>query len=262
MNSINVEHLEWRPDKNKKAILNDISITLNSGEIYGILGPNGAGKSSFVRQLCRLIGYDKGRILLDDVSLEKVDRPTLARKLSFLSQNLSKDVDFTSYDVVAMGREPYRKYFSPLDGEDKKIIEEAMQITDCINLMDKSITTLSGGELQRVMIARTIAQDTPWIILDEPVSSLDIKHQTQIMTMLSELHTQRQKTVIAILHDINLAARFCTRIILMKDGQIIAEGSTKDVLTKDNLKKAYDMEFVFINQPDSACDFEYIVPQY
>lgn len=261
MKQIVVEHLEWKPQKSKNPILNDISITLSEGEIYGILGPNGAGKTSFVRELCKLGSYDKGVISFDDINIDTINRQALAQKISFLSQNLSKDVEFTAVDVVAMGREPYRKHFAPLDGDDKRIISDAMKITDCEHLKDKSITTLSGGELQRVMIARTIAQDTPWIILDEPVSSLDVKHQTQIMTMLSELHYQKKKNVIAILHDINLAARFCTKLILLKEGQIIAKGNTREVLTMENLKQAYDMEFVFIESQENK-DISYIIPRY
>lgn len=261
MKKIVVEHLTWQPDKNKNSILNDVSTCFTEGEIYGILGPNGAGKTSFVRQICKLGKFDSGVITIDDTNLNNIDRSSMSKMISFLSQSLTKDVDFTVYDVIAMGREPHRQYFKPLDGEDKKIIDEAMKITDCEHLKDKSITTLSGGELQRVMIARTIAQDTPWIILDEPVSSLDVKHQAQIMTMLSRLHAQKNKTVIAILHDINLASRFCTRLILLKDGKIIAEGPTKEVLTAENLKRAYDMEFIFLDGQEDG-DVPYIVPKY
>jgi iron complex transport system ATP-binding protein len=149
--------------------------------------------------------------------------------------------------VVAMGREPYRKNFASLSKLDREKIDEAMEYTNCTHLKDRNIQLLSGGERQRVMIARTIVQDTPWIILDEPVSNLDIKHQYDLMLLLQRLRNEKSKTIVAILHDLNLAYSFCDRIILMKNGEIFAQGDTRQILTVENLKAVYEMEFEFVN---------------
>lgn len=257
---INVDNLIWKPGKRTEPILNQINAALRSGRFYGILGPNGAGKTSLVRQLLRLKESDSGSITFDGNDIKSIRRSDMARSVAFLPQSIKADVDFTVYDVVAMGREPHRNRFTALDEHDMKCINEAMEFTNCTALRDKSISLLSGGERQRVMIARTIAQDTPWIILDEPVSNLDIKHQTELMHVLDRLRQDKGKTVVAILHDINLAATFCTHIILMKDGAVYKDGTTAEVLTKENLKAVYEMDFDFIRGRDRK--ISYIAPRF
>lgn len=258
MKRISIKNLEWRPDKKSNSILSGINLDLECGGIYGILGPNGAGKTSLIRQILGLVNCDAGEIRYDDRLLSELSRQEISTKISVLSQNYNMNgvnADFTVFDIICMGREPHRKHFKPLDNSDMEIIEEAMEITDCSHLKDKSITKLSGGELQRVMIARTIAQDTPWIILDEPVSSLDVRHQTEIMKVLEKLHKEKGKTIIAILHDINLAIRYCTEFIFLKEGKIVAKGDMDSVITHETLKKVYDIDFAFIKQDDSLFVF-------
>lgn len=244
---IKINELSWQPDKKNPPIVDSVSSVFEPGCFYGILGPNGAGKTSLVRQILRLAKKTEGEIYIEDKNLDDMSRNNIASVLSFLPQNINKDIDFSVYDVVAMGRENKRKMFSALSVEDIKIIEESMKYANCFDFQQKSISHLSGGELQRVMIARTIAQDTPWIILDEPVSNLDVRHQYELMKVLEKLREEKGKTVIAILHDLNLAARFCDRIVLMKDGKIFINDAKDKVLTKENLKSVYDMEFEFIN---------------
>lgn len=147
----------------------------------------------------------------------------------------------------------------PLDEEDLDKINEALEFTKCSHIKDKSISFLSGGERQRVMIARTIAQDTPWIILDEPVSNLDVRHQTELMLVLDRLRREKGKTIVAILHDLNLAAAFCTKIILMHQGNIYCSGASKDVLTGENLSAVYGIEFDFLERENGH--LPYIVPR-
>jgi iron complex transport system ATP-binding protein len=159
-----------------------------------------------------------------------------------------------------MGREPYRKSFGSLTGSDREKIEGALAYTNCSHLKDRNIQLLSGGERQRVMIARTIVQDTPWIILDEPVSSLDVKHQYDLMLLLQRLRSEKSKTIVAILHDLNLAYSFCNKIILMKNGEIFAQGDTEEILTVQNLKEVYDMDFEFVN--GNGASGKYIAVRY
>lgn len=259
LKNIDVEKLIWKPNKKGESILREIDTVLGSGRFYGILGPNGAGKTSFVRQILKLKEMSGGNITFDGTGIKSINRHDMAEKLAFLPQGINANVDFTVFDVVAMGREPHRKRFTPLGEDDLQCINEAMEFTNCKELKDKSITLLSGGERQRVMIARTIAQDTPWIILDEPVSNLDIKHQTELMNVLERLRKEKNKTIVAILHDLNLAAAFCTHILLMKDGKIYKEGTTEEVLTKENLSYVYEMDFDFLK--DKQRDVTYIAPK-
>lgn len=256
---IDVDSLTWQPVKKQKAVLDDITVELNAGEFYGILGPNGAGKTSIVRQILKLQQSNSGTVILDQKNIRNMSRDEMAVKLSFLPQNITTDVDFSVFDVVAMGREPHRKSFTPLGEEDLEKINEALEFTRCNHIKDKSISFLSGGERQRVMIARTIAQDTPWIILDEPVSNLDVKHQAELMSVLERLRSEKGKTIVAILHDINLAASYCTQIILMKQGAIFKSGATKEVLNYDNLCNVYDIEFDFLERKNG--EMPYIVPR-
>ncbi len=255
---IKVDELIWRPDKKNTPIIDTVTSSFEAGYFYGILGPNGAGKTSLVRQILKLVRKTAGNIYIEDENIDEMSRSRMADKLSFLPQNINRDVDFSVYDVVAMGRENKRKTFCTLRVDDIEAIEEALNYTNCYELKDKSITHLSGGELQRVMIARTIAQDTPWIILDEPVSNLDIRHQYDLMRFLEKLKDEKGKTVIAILHDLNLASRFCDRIVLMKTGKIFANDEKDKVLTSENLKQVYGMEFEFIN----TCNSTVIAPKF
>jgi iron complex transport system ATP-binding protein len=253
---IKTKKLAWMPDRDSKPVLKDIDTMLCSGNFYGILGPNGAGKSSLVRQLLRLSGKTSGDILYNIDGTYKdvydINRRQMAGLVSFLPQSTESGVNFTVYDVVSMGREPYRKNFGTLLSSDREKIEEAMEYTNCSHLRDRNIQLLSGGERQRVLIARTIVQDTPWIILDEPVSSLDIKHQYDLMLLLGRLRSEKSKTIVAILHDLNLAYSFCNQIILMKNGEIFAQGGTQEILTEKKLRDVYEMDFEFLESKDDS----------
>lgn len=259
LNEIKINELSWKPDKKQELILKDISLNLANGEFYGIVGPNGAGKTTIARQLLKLLEKTTGDIYFDENNIDDMSRNKLAHKISFLPQSIKADTDFSVYDIVSMGREPHRKSFTSLTGTDKSIIDEALEFTDCMKNKDKIFSTLSGGERQRVMIARTIAQDTPWVVLDEPVSNLDVKHQISLMKVLNELRTKKSKTIIAILHDINLVANYCSKVILLKDGDVFAFGDTFSILTTENLKAVYGIDFEVINRDNKL---PLIVPIY
>lgn len=257
MNEIQVEKLTWAPQRH--TVLSDVSITFEKGKFYGILGPNGAGKTSLIRQLLGLANADSGNVLFDGRNIRDYSRAELSLIMSFLPQAYHRDADFTAYEVVSMGREPYLGYLQTLGDSDRQIIDEALEYVKCTELKDKKITTLSGGELQRVMLARCFAQDTPWIILDEPISSLDVKHQLFLMQLLKELCTKKSKTIIAILHDVNLASQFCSDIVFMKNGSIKYAGETSSVLAPEVLRDIYETEFFFIH--DENTGVPYILPK-
>lgn len=240
---LTIEKLGWRPDLKKDAILHDLSTTFREGGFYGIMGPNGSGKTSLIRHILRFLEIEEGKISLDGQELTTYPRKQLATKLSFVPQNVNLEIDFTAYEIIAMGRAPYQGRFQPLSKEDQKKIEHAMAITHCEVLKDQPFAYLSGGEAQRVLVARAIAQDTKYLILDEPISHLDIRYQVELMETLKYLNEKENKTIIAILHDLNLSGAYCKEIVLMKKGTIYASGPVEEILTKANLKAVYGMDF-------------------
>lgn len=241
--ALKINNLSWQADNEEKLILNDICSEFKEGGFYGILGPNGSGKTSLIRHILRFLEIKQGTIDLENENIKSYSRKQLAAGISFVPQNVNMDVDFRVYDIVAMGRTPYLKRFQPLDENDKKIIDHAMEITNCTYLKDKKFSYLSGGESQRVLVARAIAQDTKYMILDEPISHLDIRYQVELMETLKRLNEEENKTIIAILHDLNLSSAYCKDIVLMKNGSVFAKGSMESVLTKENLKEVYEMDF-------------------
>lgn len=256
--TIVVENLSWRPDKEDDLILKEISCVFKKGNIYGIIGPNGSGKTSLIKNILKFVDAESGSIELDAVDLKAYRRNELAKKIALVPQNTSMECAYSVYDIVMMGRTPYQKRFADATSEDKRIVFEAMELTDCWSLKDKDIFLLSGGESQRVITARAIAQDTNWLILDEPISNLDVKHQVELMTSLVKLKETKDKSVIAVLHDINIAAVYCNQIIMMKDGKIHSQGRTEEVLTKENLLEVYDIEFEILE--DAAMGRKYYIP--
>lgn len=240
---LDIKNLKWQPDKNSQYILNDINSKFKQGGFYGILGPNGSGKTSFIRHILRFLEIREGNIFLEDKNIDRFTRKELATRISFVPQNVNMEINFTAFDIVAMGRTPYQKRFQDLSQRDYQLINHAMEVTNCTYLKDKPFSYLSGGEAQRVLVARAIAQDTKYLILDEPISHLDIRYQVELMETLKKLNEEENKTIIAILHDLNLSSAYCKDIILMKDGTVYAKGKVEEVLTKKNLKDVYHIDF-------------------
>lgn len=240
---IQSEELRWYPDRKKEAVLDGITVEFIEGGFYGIIGSNGSGKTSFLRHLLRFLKVRSGRILLGERELAEYERKELARQLAFVPQNTWMDVDFSVYEVVQMGRNPYLGRFAAFGKEDRKMVEEALRLTSCLELQERRFTELSGGEAQRVLIARAVAQNTKWILLDEPVSGLDVRYQMEMMQMLDWLNRERGKSVIVVLHDLNLAVRFCSHLVMMKKGKVVAMGETEKVMRLELLQEVYGIEF-------------------
>lgn len=255
---IEVNSLSWYPKKVRKPILDNLSCLIEKGKIYGIIGPNGSGKTSLVKNILRFVEAQKGNIVLDKIDIKQYKQKDLAKKIALVPQNTGLECSFSVYDIIMMGRIPYQKRFADASEVDKEIVQKAMQLTDCYELQEKNVATLSGGETQRVLTARAIAQDTQWLILDEPTSSLDVKHQIELMDSLKQLNESNEKTIIAVLHDINIAATYCNRIIMMKNGQIHSNGNTQEVLTKENLSDVYEIDFEILENPRTGK--KYYVP--
>lgn len=240
---LEVSELDFAPIKNGNKVLDSISCSFAERKIYGILGPNGSGKTTLMRHILRLLDPKRGKVELCEKDIKTIALEQYAKQIAFVPQKTTLDADFTVYDIVAMGRTPFKHRFEGLTKKDKDLIDEALFVTQTSHLKDRYYNLLSGGEAQRVLIARAIAQDTPWLVLDEPIASLDIKYQVQIMHTLKEMNEKRSRTILVILHDINLASEYCDEVILMKDGKIYKQGPTSEVLTIKHLKEVYEIEF-------------------
>lgn len=229
--------------------LRDISFQAASGEMIGLIGPNGSGKSTLLSCLAGLRADFSGRIMIEGKDLTGYAAQTLARVVSVVFQDNFFPFDFTAYEIVAMGRSPFLKALQEETGGDRALIEEAMRQCDCWQLKERSITGLSGGERQRVILARALAQQPRVLLMDEPTNHLDLKHQRLILDTAGKLSSQSGVLVIAVLHDLNLAASFCGRIILLHQGAIAADSQPKEVLRENILKPVYETDIDIVLHP-------------
>ncbi|MCD3245501.1 ABC transporter ATP-binding protein [Clostridium botulinum C] len=219
-------------------ILKGVNIEVNKKEFVGIIGPNGSGKSTLLKCIYRNLKPTKGTILVDDRDIKKFSIKEVARNFAVMSQFNNYNFDFTVLDMVLMGRAPHKSFIERENTYDYEIAIESLKKVGMQECCERSFLSLSGGEKQRVILARTLAQKTRVLILDEPTNHLDIKYQLQLMSIVKGLN----KTVISAIHDLNIAAMYCDKIYAMKSGKIFKYGTPKEVLTKDIIKKLYDVE--------------------
>jgi iron complex transport system ATP-binding protein len=224
------------------SLLHDISLTLQRGELVGLIGPNGAGKSTLLKVVSGLWKGATGEITLCGQPLARYTPRQIARLIGQVGQSVIVDAPFTVRDVVLMGRNPHLGRFEIEKPRDRHIADEAMRATETLALADRAITTLSGGERQRVLLARALAQEPSILLLDEPTSNLDIRHQIDILATVRRLAEQRGLGVLLAIHDLSLAARFCDRLILLHEGRSVAEGTPEAVLIPHNLASAFGVQ--------------------
>ncbi len=237
--AVRINNLTW--GYNGRDILDSITLTIAGGSFTGIIGPNGAGKTTLIKLLLKLLPSGKEKILIQSEDITCLSRKELARKMSYVPQTLGVDLGFTVEQIVAMGRNPYLKYFEQESDLDRTVIRQAMEETQIFHLKDNNIDRVSGGELQRVIIARALAQEPDILALDEPTSHLDINHQIRILSLIRSLSTRKNITVIAILHDFNHAFEYCDNLFLMNDGRIEAYGNPEKIITPEIIKKIYNL---------------------
>ncbi len=223
-----------------KPILKDINVDIKKGRLTSLIGPNGAGKSTLLSAISRLFEYEKGTITIEDKSVLDYKSDDLAKKLSILKQTNHTEMNITVEQLVNFGRFPYSK--GRMKKEDYEKVEYALDLLQLKEIRDRNIKTLSGGQRQRAYIAMTIAQDTDYILLDEPLNNLDMKHSVQIMQILRALCRELDKTIIIVLHDINFASCYSDDIIALKDGEIIKADTKDNVIQSDILKELYEMD--------------------
>ncbi|WP_371367020.1 Vitamin B12 import ATP-binding protein BtuD [Sporomusa rhizae] len=237
-----------------KVILRDVSFTANPGEFIGIIGPNGAGKSTLLRGLRGMGAITSGDIKVFGQSVRAIGDKELARIIAYMQQEVNVGFGFTALEVVLSGRYPYLKWWQNEQDKDYEIAKQYMAFTGVDALAEKSVQQVSGGERQRILLAKVLAQETPLIFLDEPTASLDLVYQEEIFRYC-QIMCQKGKTVLIIAHDIKLAAKFCSRLILLAGGTILADGSPSEVITAQHLQKAYGLHSdVFINKVTGNLD--------
>lgn len=223
-----------------KYVVERVSVKIPKGQITSFIGPNGAGKSTLLSMVSRLIKKDDGNISIDGMDIGKWDSNDLAKKISILKQSNNISIRLTVRDLVSFGRFPYSQ--GRLTKEDWKHVNEAIDYMELGDMQDKFIDQLSGGQRQRAYIAMVIAQDTEYILLDEPLNNLDMKHSVQIMKVLRRLVDELGKTVVIVIHDINFASCYSDHIVALKNGRIVKEGTTPEIINEKTLKEIYDMD--------------------
>lgn len=228
----------------KDLVLDNISFGIEEGSFISIIGPNGSGKSTLLKTLNNIYKPRKGKVLLQGKDIRVYKKKEIAKKISLVPQSSQIDYNFTVEDIVLMGRHPYKKRFQREDGDDYKIVRDSLKMTNTIDFRKRFINDLSGGERQRVIISKALAQKTNIILLDEPTSSLDINHQIDILELLKKLNEEENTTIILVIHDINLAARYSKEIILLKNGKILSKGTPEEVITEENIEKAYNVNTI------------------
>jgi len=240
MKILNVDNLYYSYGNNQ--VLNGVSMEFYQGTFYGIIGPNGCGKSTLLKNLYGFLSPKKGSVSIYDKDIKDMKARQRAKYIAYVPQETNTGFDFTVYDVIAMGRNPYHSALQPMTGKDHNRIMTAMEETSTLHLRDKSINELSGGEKQRTILARSFAQDSEIILMDEPVSMLDINHQVEIMDLARTLADKNYKTIICVLHDLNLAAQYAQHIFLMSDGKLAKSGMPDEVLTEEILEPVYGVD--------------------
>lgn len=221
-----------------KEILKGITLNAGKKEFIGIIGPNGSGKSTFLKCVYRTLKPDNGAVYLNGEELHNMSVRSSAKKMAVVAQHNYYNFDFAVREVVMMGRSPHKKAMQRENAEDYRIVEEALRTVQMEQFADRSFSTLSGGEQQRVILARALAQQTPALILDEPTNHLDITHQLMLLKLVKELNV----TVISAIHDLNIAAAYCDRIYVLKDGEIVGYGTPEEVLNPEFIRKIYNVE--------------------
>ena len=237
---IKVNNLTYGYDRNE--ILKDISLHIKQGDFYALMGANGSGKSTLLKIVSKMLLVEENTIFITGKDINKYSSKALARNISVVSQRQHLNFDISTQEMVFMGRNPYQKRLQGDTDEDKQIVENCMRKTDTWHLREASVNKISGGEYQRVILARAMAQKTPILLLDEPLSNLDVAHQFEIISLLKDLNKTEGITIVLIIHDLNLALEFCDKLILLKDNGIFYDGVIENGLTRPFIESVFNVD--------------------
>ncbi|MHB1006862.1 MAG: ABC transporter ATP-binding protein [Chloroflexota bacterium] len=233
----------------QRSVLRGIDLEARPGEVVGILGPNGSGKSTLVKLISGVLHPGSGRVLVDGQDLAHLRRATVAQKVAVVPQNPHLPDGFTAWEIALLGRTPYLRLLQAEGQHDFAVVRHALELCGAAELAERRVGDLSGGERQRIVIARALAQEPELLLLDEPTSHLDITYQTAILDLVSALSREQSLGVVAVFHDLNLAAQYCHRVALLGGGRIIAEGTPAAVITETNVARAYGAEVCIVPHP-------------
>ena len=233
-------------------VVENLSLTVPNGKVTVIIGPNACGKSTLLRALARLLKPSGGSVLLDGADIGSLPTKDVARRLGLLPQTPIAPQGITVSDLVARGRTPHQSVFQQWSDADETAVLDALEATGTLDLADRRIDELSGGQRQRVWIAMALAQQTDLLLLDEPTTFLDLKHQIEVLTLVRSLNRQQGRTVVVVLHDLNLACRYADNIVAMRDGSILAQGAPDHVITTDTIHRVFDLSCDVIADPVSG----------
>jgi len=260
--SLSVQNLSF--DYGKTSILKDIQFSLQSGEVLGIIGPNGAGKSTIVKLLTRILKAKTGSISLNNQDITKLSRLELAKHIAVVPQASDLPEAFTAQEIVMMGRTPHLGFLTNESEADYALVEKMMKRTDTwkfaersIDSLDtwkfaeRSIDSLSGGEKQRVLLARALVQEPKYLLLDEPTNHLDLRYQVEVLQYV-QAEVKQGVGALVVLHDLNLAARACQRILVLHNGSIVAQGKPNEILTTELIQNVYGAQVSIFTQPDTG----------
>ncbi|MDQ2732631.1 MAG: ABC transporter ATP-binding protein [Armatimonadota bacterium] len=235
-----------------RKVLDGLTFELQKGLFTALVGPNGSGKSTLIRLLTKILKPVSGDIQVDGVSLASMDPRSLARKVAVVAQDPVVPEGFTAFEVSLMGRAPHLGHFGRETAHDREVARQALEWTDALHLADRPIEQVSGGERQRVMVARALTQEPEALLLDEPTSHLDLAHQKDLLDLGLRLCRQRPMAVLAVLHDLNLAAAYADRILVLHEGKLAASGPPREVLTASCIEKVFGLRPVIIPHPESG----------
>jgi iron complex transport system ATP-binding protein len=241
-----------------RVVVDDLDLQLTDGSFTAIVGPNGCGKSTLLRALGRLLRPTAGAVLLDGRAITSTPTREVAKVLGLLPQTPLAPEGLTVADLVARGRHPHQSWLRQWSSDDEAVVTEALTWTDMADLADAPVDALSGGQRQRAWISMALAQGTDLLLLDEPTTYLDLAHQVDVLELVGRLHTERGRTVVVVLHDLNLAARYAQRLVAMKDGVLVAAGTPEEVLTEQLLADVFELEARVV--PDPVTGTPMVVP--
>ncbi len=241
-----------------KRALENVTFTVEEGEFFGVVGPNGSGKTTLLRCISGILKPQSGTVRFSGSDLQNLGKREIAKNMAMVPQSSAMNFTFTALEIVVMGRNPHVSRFRMEGQRDYKVAENAMKLTRTQHLASRLVNTLSGGEQQRVIIARALAQEPKLMLLDEPTVHLDINHQLGIMELTRKLNRSNSITIIAVFHDLNLAAQYCDKLMLMDEGKIASIGNTHQVLTPKNIRKAYHVNVLVKEHPLTSS--LYVIP--
>ena len=244
---IKIQNIEVFYQKNK--VINQISLEVKNGDFSFILGPNGAGKSTLLKSINGILKVQHGEIFISQKLITDYEEKELARQIAFIPQEMNMQFDYTVYEFILMARYPWLSYWGHYQKKDHDIVNKYLDLLGLQTFKERYFNRLSGGEKQRVLIARALVQETDFILMDESLSFLDLNHQIEILGLLKKINQSENKTIIMVSHNLNLAAEFAKKIIFVKNGMVMAQGTVADVYNEEILSSIFDIKVSMVKNP-------------